>query len=77
MEITIPKRIRDLYPQQSPFRPRQVHRTRSSANRSVLNGTSEPEEKPVATTFSPEELDLEMVVVCAGEFVKEVQMATC
>jgi hypothetical protein len=54
-----------------------VHRTRSSANRSVLNGTSEPEEKPVATKFSPEELDLEMVVVCAGEFVKEVQMAFC
>ena len=58
-----------------------MHRTRSSANRSVLNGTSEPEEKPVATKFSPEfspeELDLEMVVVCAGEFVKEVQMAFC
>ena len=34
----------------------------------------EPEKKVPTSDFSQEELDLEMVVVCAGEFVKEVNL---
>ena len=34
----------------------------------------EPEKKVPTSDFSQEELDLEMVVVCAGEFLKEVNL---
>ena len=54
------------------MRSRSPHRTR----RSIVehNGETLPaqEDPAPSSDFSQEELDLEMVVVCAGEFVKEV-----
>jgi len=74
MDITIPKRIRDIFPPKAAPRIRSPHRTRSSI--ALHNGQSlvpqEPEKPSPTSDFSQEELDLEMVVVCAGEFVKEV-----
>ena len=74
IDITIPKRIRDIFPPKAVPRVRSPHRTRSSI--ALHNGApllrQEPEKTSPTSDFSQEELDLEMVVVCAGEFVKEV-----
>jgi hypothetical protein len=74
IDITVPKRIRDIFPPKTATRVRSPHRTRSSIalhhGESLVN--NEPEKPTRTTDFSAEELDLEMVVVCAGEFVKEV-----
>jgi transcription initiation factor TFIID subunit 2 len=70
LEITVPKRIRDIFPKQVV---RTVHRTRSS--HAIHNGdvpTHVPEKPVRQSDFSQEELDLEMVIVCTGDFVKEV-----
>ena len=70
IEITVPKRLRDIFPKTAVRSP---HRTRSSI--AVRNGDTpvKPPEKPVRqSNFSQEELDLEMVIVCTGDFVKEV-----
>jgi hypothetical protein len=73
IDITIPKRIRNIFPQKPAAPKRSPHRTRSMA---VHNGDTfppeEPEKKTPASNFSQEELDTEMVVVSAGEFIKEV-----
>ena len=68
----MPKRIRDIFPPKAAARSRSPHRTRRSTIQH--NGeTLAPHEDPTPTSdFSQEELDLEMVVVCAGDFIKEV-----
>lgn len=73
IDITVPKRIRNIFPQKPVAPKRSPHRTRSMAlhNGLVFPPPEEPEKTP-ASNFSQEELDSEMVVVCAGEFIKEV-----
>ena len=73
IDITVPKRIRDIFPPKPAGRTRPPHRTRSTL--ALYNGESllqESEKKSPTSDFSQEELDLEIVVVSAGEFVKEV-----
>jgi hypothetical protein len=75
IDITVPKRIRDIFPPKPVARVRSPHRTRSSMI--LHNGETFPpeaEKKTPSSDFSQEELDLEMVVVCAGEVVKEVRL---
>ena len=70
IEITVPKRLRDIFPKTVM---RSSHRTRSSI--AVHNGdvaSNVPENPMKQSNFSQEELDLEMVIVCTGDFVKEV-----
>ena len=71
----MPKRIKDIFPPKAAARSRSPHRTR----RSIVQHNGEtlpPQEDPTPTSdFSQEELDLEMVVVCAGEFIKEVPLS--
>jgi hypothetical protein len=72
IDITVPKRIRNIFPQTPVAPKRSPHRTRSMA---IHNGDMLPREEPEktpASNFSQEELDMEMIVVSAGEFVKEV-----
>jgi hypothetical protein len=69
IEITVPKKVRDIFPKTVV---RSSHRTRSSF--AVHNGDSHVNVSEPArqSNFSQEELDLEMVIVCTGDFLKEV-----
>ena len=71
IEITVPKRIRDIFPTKTRS-SRSPHRTRGSMAQQNGVVQSQQPQMSLASEFSQEELDLDMVVVCAGEFVKEV-----
>jgi len=73
MEITVPKRLKDIFPPKPVIR-RAPHRTRSSIASGLLPESPEEEKSPTLE-FTREELDMEMTVVCAGEFVKEVALS--
>lgn len=72
IEITVPKRIRDIFPTKTRS-VRSPHRTRGSMAQQNGVVQSQQPQKSFASEFSQEELDLDMIVVCAGEFVKEVR----
>jgi hypothetical protein len=60
IEITVPKRVRDIFSTGNPGR-------RATRSRIEVSESEVP-----TRDFSPQELDMEMTVVCAGDFLKEV-----